>query len=1304
MAVPAIQPAFTFGEVTPGLYGRFDLARMHTAAATMRNCFVSYRGGAYSRAGTKFVGFSKQTGRAYPPRLIPFKFNVNQGLALEFGNFYMRVVSDGAFVTDAPFSIAGATQADPCVVSVVASGVTAATPVNTGVTQSYAPGDDITIAGGSGADPAVLAVTTTALVSVQSNSRGTAYAGGDTIDLTGGTQSTPVLLTVSTTRVLSATIAAAGSGAPAGAFIVTGTTGVGTRFQATVSNSGSPGGGITVVNGIAIAGSYTTNPTVPSAEPVTGSGLTGCELDIVIGIDTFVITNPGVFTANAAGGTFTQASTSGSGTGATFLGAVFAPAAVTVPNGGVYAALPPNPVHQASTTGTGIGAEFNLTGGTVPGVPLSNGDWVAISGVVGMTELNGNTYVVAGISGGTLQLHDVYGNPVDSTAFSGYASGGTLARIFTLVTPYAEQDLPYLKFTQSADQMSLCCVNQMTGTEYAPQDLTRTTDSSWAFSPVVPAPSVAPPASVSGSASSSGSIDYQYVVTSVAADGTESIASPIASISSAVDISGTAGTITLTCSLVSNALYYNWYKAAPGVSVEPPIGSLFGWVGQAFGTQFIDSNIVADDTQVPPTHQDPFARGQIIGARPLTGGSGYTQAGVTYVINTTTGTGAVLTPIIVGGAVVGFIVADAGKNYGPNDSITITGDGVDATAALQVGAQGGTYPAVPAYFQERRVYANTLNNPDTYFMSQPGAFTNFDFRTPTIDSDAITGSPWSVQVDGIQWMVPMPGGLVVLTGESAWQLTGPGGSSLTPTPITPSGQDAQPQAYNGASPIVPPIRIDQSIIGVQSKGSIYRELAYQIAGNMYLGADITVNSSHLFQGHTIRENAYCEEPFKILWAVRDDGILLSDTWLKPQEVNGWARHDTNGMFQSVCSITELPVDALYLAVQRVAGTHTAYMVERMDDRIWSSVEDCWCVDCGLELPQPQPNAVLTAGSATGLGAIAGVTGLVGGQSYSAGTFAFVVDLNGQGPGTGAIPALTIVGGVITAVSFAGHEGAGYVSPALVISDPANTGSGASAVLLLNNSTLFAATAAVFLPGDVGSVIRTAGGMATVTAFVDSEHVTANITAPLQAIPNGAGRVWAQSPGSWSLTAPVSTIGGLGHLIGATVTGVADGAVIPPTVVAPDGTITLPHPATSVVVGLGFQAQLQSVYLDAGEPTVQGQRKKIAAVTVRVEASRGLKIGTNQPDGAVFSPPQIAPEWNDLVDVPDKGVAPYGSTVIPLFTGDIRVPVTGGYDTRGQVAVQQDNPLPMKVLAYISEVFAGDTPQTMAPKKQQGKAA
>lgn len=1301
MAAPFEQSAFTVGEVGPALFGRQDLARTHVGASTFRNGFVRYTGGYASRAGTRFVGFSKQTGRSYPPRLIPFQFSINQGLVLEFGDEYMRVIQNGSFVTDTPIAILGVSQSNPAVVTTAAVvGGISATPNTGAVSLSYEPGENVTLAGGTFSTPAIINVDSTLLLSLALNDAGVGYAPTNTITLSGGTQTIAPIITVATTKVVGTpTIAAGGAGGTPGPVVLTGTSGTGTKFQALGTISG--GGVLISIQSVSVVGSYTVNPTTP--DPVTGGALVGATLNIQLGVATLTLTNPGEFTVNPQAGAFGQSATSGAGTGATFRNGLFAPKTVSFSTAGRYTSFPANPVAQAATAGTGLGVTFTVTSGAVS--PFDNNDWVKIASILGMTPLNGQTYVVGNVTPTTFELFDVYGNPINSTAFPVYLSGGTAAEIYTLDTPWAEEDLTYLKFTQSKDVMSICCVNQVTLVEYPTIDLAREANNLWVLEPVTMTATVAAPVTASGSASSAGSVDYQYVVTAVSPeDGTESVASPIADIPSAVNIAGTAGSITITWSPVTDVNQYNVYKASPVLSGTVPVGALFGFAGSAYGVQFVDSNITADFAQVPPQHKDPFARGQIIGGSVVAGGAGYTT--VTLTINTSTGSGARLTGILVGGALSAILLVDSGKNYADTDTVTVSGDGAGATATLRFGAATGTYPSTVSYLQQRRIYANTLNRPDTYFMSQPGGFTNFDSRIPTIDSDAIVGNPWSVQVNGIQWIVNMPGGGVVFTGADVWQLTGNGGSSFTPQLITPSTQQAQPQAYNGAHTHVPPIKIEDSIIYVQSKGSVVRSLGYNYINNIYSGTDLTLNSPQLFTDFQIEQWAWCEEPYKVAWAVREDGIMLSLTFVKAQEVAGWARHDTQGLFVSCCSVTELPIDVLYVATQRFPGTNTAYMIERMDDRIWNSAEDAWCVDAGLALDQPTPAATLRASSATGLGSITGVTNLVGGENYSASTTARIEDANvlgdGGGPGTGATATLTIAGGVITAVNI-GAAGSGYLYPALVIEDPENTGSGASARLTLSNAMTFTASAGVFSLGSVGSTIRMGGGIANIAGYSSPTVVTGEIISPIVKLIPNTSLVAPAASGDWTMTAPVSSITGGQHLAGMTVTGLYDGKVIPPVLMPASGTIPLPGPATQVTVGLAFRPQLQTLYADPPGVTWQGRRKKNAVITGRMDASGEFTVGANQPDGSVQNPIQIAPEWQNMVPAVTHAVAPYNSTMTPLYTGDVRIPVPGGFDNYGQAAFEQLLPLPMNVSACIDELLDGDQPENDPQKRARSNS-
>jgi hypothetical protein len=860
---------------------------------------------------------------------------------------------------------------------------------------------------------------------------------------------------------------------------------------------------------------------------------------------------------------------------------------------------------------------------------LSNGDWVSLAQINGMTELNGQTCIVSAASGSQFTLNDLDGNQIDSSAFLAYTSGGTASRIFTLTTPWAATDLPLLKFTQSADVMSI------THPSYPPYDMARVNATTWTITESTFSEPIGPPASCTATATTNPSsatspatlpAAYAYVVSAVdRKTGQESIASPVANVTNSVDIASTAGSIIIDWASVAGAGTYDIYKAPTSYNTQPgnttdalpvPAGSLFGYIGTSFGTQFVDSNITPDFTQTPPLHTNPFAPGQILAAETLVPGSGYTNAALS--VTTATGSGLVAVPVIINGGVVAWIIQNAGIGYAATDTATVTGDGSSATVQIVIGPQIGTYPGCVAYFQQRRVYAASNNNPDTYWMSVPGGFLNFDTSIPVAGNDAVTGTPWSQQVNGIQFMVSMPGGLVVLTGLGAWQVGGSGSSALNPQAITPTSQQATPQAFNGSSALVPPFAVDYDIIYLQSKGQIVLDLAWNYWINIYTGSDLTQLSGQLFAGYTIDEWAWCREPYKVAWAVRSDGIALSLTYLKQQEVYGWARHDTMGSFVSTCAVTEPPVDAAYFAVARATtaqGGNQVYYIERMDNRVWRTAEDPWCVDCGLAYPMPQPAAVLS-------------------------------------------------------ISYAGP-----MAPAT-----------------------FNASVGVFSDANVGQVIRAAGGIATITGYTNPAQVTGTwALPPTSFVPNDPnGNILPQAAGSWTMTLPTTIVSGLIHLAGLTVTGLADGVPIPPQVVSAGGTITLAAPASNIKVGLGFTAQVQTPYLATGtQPTIQGRRKTITAVTARVEASSMLEFGTNQPDGAAQVPPVLAPPWSYMFAAPDSGTpytSPGGAQVVPPWTGDIRIPVQPAWVKPGQVAIQQVNPLPMNINAIIPEVLEGDMPE------------
>jgi hypothetical protein len=109
---------------------------------------------------------------------------------------------------------------------------------------------------------------------------------------------------------------------------------------------------------------------------------------------------------------------------------------------------------------------------------FSNGDTIVISGVVGMTEVNGKRFKVANVNTNDFELQDIDGVDVDTTSFTAYSSGGVANRVYQIATTYLTADLFQIKYAQSADVMYLC------HPEYSVKKLSRTGHTSWTITEV----------------------------------------------------------------------------------------------------------------------------------------------------------------------------------------------------------------------------------------------------------------------------------------------------------------------------------------------------------------------------------------------------------------------------------------------------------------------------------------------------------------------------------------------------------------------------------------------------------------------------------------------------------------------------------------------------------------------------------------------------------------------------------------------------------------------------------------------------
>ena len=293
--------------------------------------------------------------------------------------------------------------------------------------------------------------------------------------------------------------------------------------------------------------------------------------------------------------------------------------------------------------------------------------------------------------------------------------------------------------------------------------------------------------------------------------------------------------------------------------------------------------------------------------------------------------------VLPGNGVYGYIGTAATTSF--NDPYITTNAGETPVMANNPFNATGDYPSTSAYFQQRKCFAGTLNNPEEAWLSRAGQYNNLTTSSPMQDSDAINFTIVGSQVNSIRHMVDL-GGFIILTSGAEWLAAGNADGAVTPTAI-----NLVPQSYNGCAEIQP-IVINNSALYVQARGSFIRNITYNRQTG-YENKDVSLYSPHLFENYSIVDWCYQQIPNSVVWAVRDDGIMVALTYLPEEQVYGWHRHDTDGVIESVCSIPEGRQDTTYMIVARNINGAVKRYIERSMPREETNIEDAFFVDCGL---------------------------------------------------------------------------------------------------------------------------------------------------------------------------------------------------------------------------------------------------------------------------------------------------------------------------------------------------------------------
>lgn len=247
----------------------------------------------------------------------------------------------------------------------------------------------------------------------------------------------------------------------------------------------------------------------------------------------------------------------------------------------------------------------------------------------------------------------------------------------------------------------------------------------------------------------------------------------------------------------------------------------------------------------------------------------------------------------------------------------------------RLGAWGGNdgYPSVITFYQGRLVLAASKGEPQTIWMSRVDDFADFGTSFEIQDDDAVNITITSPDADGIIGIEALDD-LLVRTTSGEWRVKGAGEyGAITPTSIV-----AHRQATEIGGAATQSVITGGGVVFVQTHRRSIFALGYDLSADGYRGNELSIFSDHLFRGKQIIRMVWQKEPDNLLWVLLSDGTLASCTFDASQQMNAWARHDTDGTIGDIAVIPQNGFDELWLAVRRDGTWRIERMAEREPER------------------------------------------------------------------------------------------------------------------------------------------------------------------------------------------------------------------------------------------------------------------------------------------------------------------------------------------------------------------------------------
>lgn len=496
-----------------------------------------------------------------------------------------------------------------------------------------------------------------------------------------------------------------------------------------------------------------------------------------------------------------------------------------------------------------------------------------------------------------------------------YTDGGIVTSSgvpYRITTPYAADDLQAIKYVQAADTYYLAHPS------YPVKKLVRNDNTDWVISDVefVNGPFLdenitnitITPSAVSGTITLSGSVDIFNIFQE---DAFFRLATPL---TETATISGTGGFTTAMeldkgDTITVSAIGTTWGAV---ISVQKSVDEGASWTDAYISS----SNFAVQITET--LNDDTFYRIGVSDAN-------YVSGSVNVSMENTDAWGYV--------QITNYVSAQEVDAY-----VIRTLPSTDATKKWSEGAWSAYrgYPAAIAFFEQRLILAGSDYEPQDIWASVINDYENF--KPGLLDNAAYNFTLVSNSLNKILWLLEnrvLHAG--TLGGE--WKFGYPD------QPTTPTNVDAKNQTSDGSANIQS-IVINNNIIFVQKGGKVLRSKTYDFNIDGYKSSDISLKAEHLLADKIVGM-AYQNQATPIVWMRTATGKLIGMTYLPQHDIIAFHHHETQGLYDSMCTIPGVDREELWVCVKRtINGTVTRY-IEQFQTESWTDVDDAYYSDSAI---------------------------------------------------------------------------------------------------------------------------------------------------------------------------------------------------------------------------------------------------------------------------------------------------------------------------------------------------------------------